>query len=95
MLAYLVLATIKLDSLTARGVVDGKTYHCHSAAVSDMNGEEQAPEINELTRQILLSLSILQGVALSHPPSKAFMGRKCSLEASIPIGLVSVTDPCP
>jgi len=69
-----------------------RTCHCRQTTVSDMNAEEQAPEINELAQQLLLSLSILQGVALSHPASKVFMGRKCSLEASIPKKLVGAAD---
>ena len=55
--------------------------------------------MDELSSQLNLSLSLLQGIALNHESSKEFLGRKCSLEASLlvglffmPVNLMSFTD---
>ncbi len=47
--------------------------------------------MDELSFQLNLSLSLLQGIALNHESSKEFLGRKCSLEARL---LVSLFAPC-
>ena len=39
--------------------------------------------MDELSSQLNLSLSLLQGIALNHESSKEFLGRKCSLEANL------------
>lgn len=37
-------------------------------------------EINTLSYHVSLALSVLQGIALNHPASKSYLGRKYSLE---------------
>lgn len=42
--------------------------------------DEKEQEMNILMNQLLQCMSIMQGVVLTHPSSKAFMGRKYPLE---------------
>ncbi|KAF7432759.1 hypothetical protein PC9H_004702 [Pleurotus ostreatus] len=46
-------------------------------------------EINALSYHVSLALSVLQGVALNHPASKSYLGRKYSLEILLDLLLAS------
>ncbi|KAK7470232.1 hypothetical protein VKT23_001666 [Stygiomarasmius scandens] len=51
--------------------------------------DEEKHEASELSSQLLPALSLIQGIVLSHPPSKAFFGRERNLEILIDLLLAS------
>ncbi|KAF9006711.1 cell division control protein 14, SIN component-domain-containing protein [Cyathus striatus] len=84
LLPWISLATVRLDQLTNKGAAD----------------QDFDPETCRLASQLSSSLSLIQGVALIHPPSKVFLGRKYPLEVLLDLLLVSrhlsnMPDPSP
>ncbi|KIM74986.1 hypothetical protein PILCRDRAFT_13927 [Piloderma croceum F 1598] len=64
LLSWISISTTKLESLASGGSMD----------------HDREAEIAVLLSHLSQSLSIIQGVALNHDPSKHFLGRKYSLE---------------
>ncbi|KAF8165725.1 cell division control protein 14, SIN component-domain-containing protein [Crassisporium funariophilum] len=73
LLGWITMATWRLGIATNGGVMD----------------EDQGREAEELAAQLALSLSLVQGVALNHDPSKIDLGRKCALEILLDLLLAS------
>ncbi|KAF8076782.1 cell division control protein 14, SIN component-domain-containing protein [Lyophyllum atratum] len=73
LLAWMSTSTSTLESLTNRGSMD----------------HERESQASTLSSQLSLSLSLTQGVALNHPASKTYLGRKYALEVLIDLLLAS------
>ncbi|GLB34192.1 putative cell division control protein 14, SIN component [Lyophyllum shimeji] len=73
LLAWISTSTITLESLTNKGPMD----------------HDREAQASALASQLALSLSLIQGVALNHPASKTFLGRKYALEVLIDLFLAS------
>ncbi|PBK66971.1 hypothetical protein ARMSODRAFT_1020939 [Armillaria solidipes] len=52
-------------------------------------------QISQLLDQLSLSLSLIQGIVMLHPPSKTYLGRKYPVEILIDLLLTSRHAPCP
>ncbi|KAI9513359.1 CDC14-domain-containing protein [Russula earlei] len=76
-LSWISVASLRLDVLLQRGI-------------SDINllGQNQA-QCSVLNSQLTQALSVIQGVALTHHPTKAFLGRKYSLEVLLDLFIIS------
>ena len=46
--------------------------------------EDKQDETKTIASQLIQALGIIQGVVLNHKPTKAFLGRKYSLEVRVP-----------
>lgn len=82
-------ANIRLDALLQRGLSDGAplTSVLAHSVTDTLLGQRQA-EVTVLSSQLTQGLSIVQGVALTHHSTKAFLGRKYPLDVrNIPSGL--------
>ncbi|KAF5371121.1 hypothetical protein D9758_004108 [Tetrapyrgos nigripes] len=53
------------------------------------SSDEEKHEASELSSQLLPALSVIQGIVLSHPPSKAFLGRARNIEILVDLLLAS------
>ncbi|KAF7305137.1 Carbamoyl-phosphate synthase [Mycena kentingensis (nom. inval.)] len=73
LLPWISAATLQLETLHAQRSVEG----------------DADAEVATISSQLGLSLSILQGVCLTHTASKAFLGRKYSLEVLLELFLAS------
>lgn len=51
--------------------------------VSDL--EDKQDESKTIASQLIQALGVIQGVALNHRPTKAFLGRRYSLEVRAPV----------
>ncbi|CAK5275133.1 unnamed protein product [Mycena citricolor] len=72
-LSWIMASTSALESLISQGDVD----------------TERRAEISDITAQLSLALSILQGVCLIHPATKASLGCRCALEVILDLFLAS------
>ncbi|KAJ7369076.1 cell division control protein 14, SIN component-domain-containing protein [Mycena albidolilacea] len=72
-LSWIVSSTFRLDLLTNQGTVN----------------PEAEPEVATLTSQLTLALSIIQGVCLTHAPTKIYLGRRYALEVLLDLFLSS------
>ncbi|KAJ6587779.1 cell division control protein 14, SIN component-domain-containing protein [Mycena sp. CBHHK59/15] len=72
-LSWVAASTIQLELLTNKGVVD----------------PELDPDVATISAQLALGLSIIQGVCLTHPATKAYLGRRYSLEVLLDLFLAS------
>ncbi|KAJ6560165.1 cell division control protein 14, SIN component-domain-containing protein [Mycena capillaripes] len=72
-LGWIASSTFRLDLLTNKGTID----------------PEAEPEVMTLTSQLALALSIIQGVCLTHVPTKAYLGRRYALEVLLDLFLSS------
>jgi len=74
-----------------KGNADGQWTCCSGMTRFDVVVviEAQVLETEELSSQLALSLSLIQGTVLNHEPSKRYLGRRCSLEVrnEPPVGL--------
>lgn len=52
------------------------------SALKDILGH--AESIIKISAQLVIALSLIQGIGMLHPPSKEFLGRKFSLEVGLP-----------
>ncbi|KAF5387703.1 hypothetical protein D9615_000739 [Tricholomella constricta] len=66
LLSWISNSTLTLEGLTNKGAMD----------------HEKESQASKLASQLSLSLSLIQGVALNHPASKTFLGRKFAFEAT-------------
>ncbi|KAI0068669.1 CDC14-domain-containing protein [Artomyces pyxidatus] len=72
-LSWISTASTRLEFLLSRGLSDG----------------DREAEASTVSAQLVQSLSIVQGVALCHRPTKLFLGRKYPLEVLLELLLVS------
>ncbi|KAA1466468.1 CDC14-domain-containing protein [Dentipellis sp. KUC8613] len=72
-LSWISVAVIRLEALVSRGLSEG----------------DRQSEAMTLSSQLARALSVVQGIALSHNPSKIFLARKYPLEVLIDLLLVS------
>jgi hypothetical protein len=82
LLSWISISTTKLESLASGGSMDRKSSHVFPAHGLTSMADDREAEIAVLSSHLSQSLSIIQGVALNHDPSKCFLGRKYSLEVS-------------
>ncbi|KAJ7034153.1 cell division control protein 14, SIN component-domain-containing protein [Mycena alexandri] len=72
-LAWIASATFRLDLLTDKGAAEA----------------EAEPEVATLSSQLTVALSIIQGVCLTHAPTKVYLGRRYALEVLLDLFLSS------
>ncbi|KAJ7682037.1 cell division control protein 14, SIN component-domain-containing protein [Mycena polygramma] len=72
-MGWIISSTFRLDLLTNKGITD----------------PEVEPEVVTLTSQLTLALSIIQGVCLTHAPTKTYLGRRYALEVLLDLFLSS------
>ncbi|KAF7335250.1 Carbamoyl-phosphate synthase [Mycena sanguinolenta] len=72
-LSWVASATFRLDLLIKQGTIT----------------PEAEPEVATLTSQLTLALSIIQGVCLTHAPTKIFLGRRYALEVLLDLFISS------
>ncbi|KAF8646373.1 hypothetical protein AX16_007239 [Volvariella volvacea WC 439] len=72
-LPWLATSTLRLELLTNKGSID----------------DDQEVDAVYLASQLSLALSLIQGIALNHPASKAALGRKYALEILLDLLLAS------
>ncbi|KAJ6460120.1 cell division control protein 14, SIN component-domain-containing protein [Mycena vitilis] len=72
-MGWIISSTFRLDLLTNKGITD----------------PEVEAEVATLTSQLTLALSIIQGVCLTHAPTKTYLGRRYALEVLLDLFLSS------
>ncbi|KAJ7784155.1 cell division control protein 14, SIN component-domain-containing protein [Mycena metata] len=72
-LGWIASATFRLDLLTDKGTAEA----------------EAEPEVVTLSSQLTVALSIIQGVCLTHAPTKVYLGRRYALEVLLDLFLSS------
>ncbi|CAA7258519.1 unnamed protein product [Cyclocybe aegerita] len=73
LLSWITLSTLRLESLTTK-----------------TSGEDdKVTDVDELATQFSLSLSLIQGIALNHEPSKRYLGRRRAVEVLLDLLLAS------
>ncbi|KAF8207835.1 cell division protein Cdc14 [Mycena galopus ATCC 62051] len=72
-LSWMASSTFRLDLLINQGTIT----------------PDAEPEVSTLTSQLGLALSIIQGVCLTHAPTKAYLGRRYALEVLLDLFISS------
>ncbi|KAF5322110.1 hypothetical protein D9619_000719 [Psilocybe cf. subviscida] len=73
LLPWISMTSTKLDNLSSKSVTDN----------------DQSQEVGLLSSSLALSLSLIQGTVLTHPPTKHYLGRRSALEVLLDLLLTS------